>query len=204
MAGSRPGSVIAGAWAVMTHIGEDGYAKSCEQICGAAGNLKKRIKSDFIDELYVLGDPLVSVVAFGSRTLNIYAIGDRMSKRGWHLSALANPAALHMAVTMPVSRSIDKLIEDLRFVVDEVKADKSTEGKGDLVALYGKPIVIYPCETHLLSRSNLLFSHRSWANQCWASTGHRTSDHVHRHSLSYSLRRFGIRTLISIFVYACS
>jgi hypothetical protein len=42
----------------------------------------------------------VSVVAFSSKTLNIYAVGDAMSKRGWHLSALANPPALHMAFTV--------------------------------------------------------------------------------------------------------
>lgn len=118
---------------------------SCEKICGAARDLKRRIRSEFAQDLYVLGDPLVSVVAFGSDSLNIYAIGDRMSKRGWHLSALANPAALHMAVTIPVSRAIDKLIADLHQVVEEVKeaeeaaADQQGAGekKGDLVALYG-------------------------------------------------------------------
>ena len=40
------------------------------------------------------------MVAFASKTLNIYAIGDGMSKKGWHLSALANPPALHMAFTV--------------------------------------------------------------------------------------------------------
>ena len=43
---------------------------------------------------------MVSVVAFGSKTVNVYAIGDGMSKRGWHLNALSAPAALHMAFTV--------------------------------------------------------------------------------------------------------
>lgn len=77
-----------------------GYARTCEQIIGAARKLKKAIQQDFQDDLYILGDPLVSVVAFSSKTLNIYVVGDLMSKRGWHLNALANPSALHLAVTV--------------------------------------------------------------------------------------------------------
>lgn len=77
-----------------------GYARTCEQIVGAARKLKAAIQKDFADDLYVLGDPLVSVIAFSSKTLNIYVVGDMMSKRGWHLNALANPSALHLAVTV--------------------------------------------------------------------------------------------------------
>lgn len=77
-----------------------GYARTCEQIVGAARRLKTALRQDFAEELYVLGDPLVSVVAFSSKTLNIYIVGDMMSTRGWHLNALANPSALHLAVTV--------------------------------------------------------------------------------------------------------
>ena len=58
------------------------------------------LRTRFPNDLYVLGDPRVSVVAFGSQTVNIYALGDGMSKLGWHLNALANPPALHMAFTV--------------------------------------------------------------------------------------------------------
>lgn len=44
------------------------------------------------------------MVAFASKTINIYALGDAMSKKGWHLNGLMNPPALHMAFTVsPVS-----------------------------------------------------------------------------------------------------
>ena len=58
-------------------------------------------------DLYVLGDPKISVVAFASRNparLNIHAVGDAMGKKGWHLNGLANPAALHMAFTVSMIR----------------------------------------------------------------------------------------------------
>lgn len=55
-----------------------------------------------IPELYLLGTPPASVVAFGSRhpNVNILEVGDAMAQRGWHLNGLANPPAFHIACTV--------------------------------------------------------------------------------------------------------
>ncbi|OWZ49928.1 sphinganine-1-phosphate aldolase [Cryptococcus neoformans 125.91] len=136
MAGSRPGSVLAGAWAVLNHIGADGYTSSCRQIISAARYLTSSLRTLFSDDLYVLGDPKGPVVAFNSKTVNIYAVGDVMSKKGWHLSALGGGGGLHMAFTRLSAKSVDKLIEDLGDALKEVKASRQGTG-GDMVALYG-------------------------------------------------------------------
>lgn len=81
-----------------------GYTSACQAIVSAARVFSTELRHRFADDLYVLGDPKVSVVAFGSKSLNVYAIGDRMSKRGWHLNALQNPPALHMAFTVRLTR----------------------------------------------------------------------------------------------------
>lgn len=87
-----PGAIIAGAYASLLHLGVDGYTSLCSEIVGAAKKLVRGLRADF-PELYVLGDPLVSVVAFGSRTegqgnglgmVPIYEVGDKMDKMGWH------------------------------------------------------------------------------------------------------------------------
>ena len=85
---------------MLNHIGVDGYTESCRKIVSAARDFSRIIREEFAADLYVLGDPRVSVVAFSSKTLNVYALGDLMSKKGWHLNALANPPALHMAFTV--------------------------------------------------------------------------------------------------------
>lgn len=73
-------------------MGEDGYLSSCREIVGAAKRIVHGIRKDF-PELEVLGDPLVSVVAFESKTegqgngkgsVPIYEVGDKMGKLGWH------------------------------------------------------------------------------------------------------------------------
>jgi len=88
----RPGALLAAAWASLLYLGVDGYTESCREIVGAAQKIANGIRKDF-PELYILGNPLVSVIAFGSRTegkgnsrgcVPVYEVGDRMDKLGWH------------------------------------------------------------------------------------------------------------------------
>ncbi|KAL8641732.1 MAG: hypothetical protein Q9228_001504 [Teloschistes exilis] len=149
IAGSRPGALIAGCWASLMSVGENGYISACHSIVGTAKRLEAAIRENpsLKDDLQVIGKPLVSVVAFTSSTLNIYDIADSMSAKGWHLNALQNPPAMHVAVTMPIVKVVDQLIEDLIVVVEDEKErervrmvegkGKKGEARGDSAALYG-------------------------------------------------------------------
>ncbi|GAA5867377.1 hypothetical protein JCM8547_003325 [Rhodosporidiobolus lusitaniae] len=151
LAGSRPGAVLAGTYASLLHLGHSGYLSSCLSIVGAAKKLVAAIRADF-PELYVLGDPLVSVVAFGSRDekevgrereggvgrgrVSIYEVGDHLSRLGWHLNALQHPPALHIACTRLTVPAVEDFLRDLRRAVDEVKGEEG-KGTGSMVMLYG-------------------------------------------------------------------
>jgi len=136
LAGSRPGSLIAGTWAAMQYIGWDGYLESCRSIVGAAKSIAQLIKKE-IPELYVLGNPPASVVAFSSKhpKVSAHEVGDRMNKRGWHLNAIVNPDAVHIAVTRLTVPLVDTFIADLKDSVREAKSTPSTGGT--MVRLYG-------------------------------------------------------------------
>ncbi|AEO61944.1 hypothetical protein MYCTH_2312755 [Thermothelomyces thermophilus ATCC 42464] len=148
MAGSRPGALIAGCWASLVSVGEAGYLESCKQIVGTAKKLLNHINTSpaLSAELEVLGNPLVSVIAFRSRNLNIYDIADGMTARGWHLNALQNPPAIHVALTLPIVKVWERLAADLEAVVEAerekerarlVEGKKVQSGGGDTAALYG-------------------------------------------------------------------
>jgi sphinganine-1-phosphate aldolase len=126
---------------------------SCRDIVGAAKAIEQAIRTSF-PELFVLGKPPASVVAFGSRTpgLDILEVGDKMSKKGWHLNALQNPPGLHIACTVCMSLSgsvagsdtvwqrltvpvVDNFIRDLKDAIWDAKG--SPAGKGTMVSLYG-------------------------------------------------------------------
>ncbi|KAK7692393.1 hypothetical protein QCA50_004018 [Cerrena zonata] len=136
IAGSRPGALIAGTWAAMQYMGYDGYLESCRSIVGAAKIIAEKIKTE-IPELYILGNPPASVVAFASQhpDVKIYEVGDAMSEKGWHLNALNDPAALHIACTRLTVSHVDELIADLKDSVRQAKLKPS--GKGTMVTLYG-------------------------------------------------------------------
>ena len=95
------GALIAGAWAAMQYIGSDGYLESCRSIVACTRAIANSIKSS-IPELYVLGSPPASVVAFASRdpAVSVLEVGDAMGKRGWHLNGISSPAAVHIACTV--------------------------------------------------------------------------------------------------------
>ncbi|KAI3394299.1 hypothetical protein diail_2946 [Diaporthe ilicicola] len=148
-AGSRPGALIAGCWTSLMSVGEEGYLDACVQIVGATKRIADRIRDSPVlaAELEVMGRPLVSVVAFTARNLNIYDIADAMSSRGWHLNSLQDPPAMHVAVTMPITRVWEKLTDDLEAVIEDerekervrIAQGKGARGKamGDSAALYG-------------------------------------------------------------------
>lgn len=149
MAGSRPGALIAGCWASLMSLGENGYLEACRTIVGATKKIESALRheSTLAAELSVIGRPLVSVVAFTSASLDMYEIADGMTAKGWHLSALQSPPAVHVAVTLPVSAAADKLIQDLIAVVaaerekEQLRVaggkDRRGAAKGDTAALYG-------------------------------------------------------------------
>ena len=149
IAGSRPGALIAACWASLMTVGEAGYLASCEQIVGTTKKIVERIREHppLAAELEILGNPLVSVIAFRAKALNVYDIADAMSARGWHLNALQNPPAIHVAVTLPVTKVWERLVSDLEAVVEaerEKERERAVAGKksraeqtGDAAALYG-------------------------------------------------------------------
>jgi sphinganine-1-phosphate aldolase len=138
MAGSRPGSLIAGCWAAMLRHGYEGYKKSAERIIACRLELETGIRD--IDELSVVGHPHLSVVAFESSGLNenvsIYPLGDLLSRKGWHLNILQFPPSIHVACTLPTMAGVKDLVADVREAVEALKNDPAA-GKGSVASIYG-------------------------------------------------------------------
>ncbi|KAJ3074361.1 hypothetical protein HDU98_011430 [Podochytrium sp. JEL0797] len=136
IAGSRPGALVAGCWAAMMHFGESGYVESTRKIIGAARKIGAGIQT--IPELKLIGNPLVSVIAFESvsPTLKIYGVADLLEKKGWHLNILQNPPAIHIACTYLTIGAADTLVRDVKEVVEVLRKNPQA-GNGDTAAIYG-------------------------------------------------------------------
>jgi sphinganine-1-phosphate aldolase len=117
MAGSRPGALSAGCWASLIQMGESGYVDSCHSIVGTRVTIENTLREHpgLSTSLRVIGEPMVSVVAFefDDPVIDIYDVANGMSTKGWHLNALQYPLGIHVAVTTPKVKAVDILIEDL-------------------------------------------------------------------------------------------
>ncbi|MCO6452006.1 MAG: aspartate aminotransferase family protein [Caldilineales bacterium] len=119
MAGTRPGGAIASAWAVMNYLGEEGYLHIAEEVMQTATKLRQGIAA--IDDVHVLSDPDMSVMAIAADRLDVYQIGDELSVRGWHLDRQQSPPSLHLTLHRGHTAIADEFLSDLAAAVAEVK-----------------------------------------------------------------------------------
>ena len=93
------------------------------------------------EQRYILGDPLF-VIAFSSKTVDIYRVLYYMGRRGWSLNAVHKPMALHICVTLRHTKSgvAERFINDLKAEVKHVR-DNPGE-KGGMVPIYGMATTI--------------------------------------------------------------
>ena len=134
--GTRPGGPIAAAWAAMNSIGMAGYKKIAAGVMSTTRKLISGIES--IDGLTIMGSPRMSVVAFTAcdKKINIFAVGDIMEEKGWHIDRLQKPSGLHAMVTPAHETVADQYIADLRQAVSVVKANPDLAARGN-AAMYG-------------------------------------------------------------------
>jgi sphinganine-1-phosphate aldolase len=136
LAGSRPGALLACAWAAMVSIGERGYMERVESILNTSAKFAEEINK--MEDLHVLGSQVPTmVVCFSSDTVDIYRVGDMMEKRGWSLNALQHPASIHICVTLNTVPNADKFVEDLKASVDDTRKEGAIGKTKGSAAIYG-------------------------------------------------------------------
>jgi len=134
IAGSRPGGLIACAWAALLSLGKEGYMERSKAIFETALKIREGINQ--IPSLHIVGESHSSVVAFGSKKFDIYKLGEALGKRGWNLNSLQNPNCIHVCVTAPMSKIGDVFLKDLKECAEYVEQNPTAFSDG-LAPVYG-------------------------------------------------------------------
>ena len=134
MTGTRPGGAIASAWAVMNYLGEEGYMELAKITMDTTKKLLEGVKA--IDGMKILGEPDMSVFAFTSDKVNIYALGEEMQNKGWFLDRQQMPPALHLIVTPNHQKVVEPFLKDLKEAYQALEG-KPKEDISGMAALYG-------------------------------------------------------------------
>ncbi len=134
--GTRPGGAYAAAWAAIQANGIDGYTEMARKTVEIAETLKKKVVE--IGCFEIIGNPIASLFAYRSTdpAVNIFAVGDVMEEKGWHIDRIQRPDALHAMVTVSHDKVIDDYINDLKEAVEIVRAHPELADCGQ-AATYG-------------------------------------------------------------------
>ncbi len=111
VAGAKPAAPIATAWAVMQWLGREGYDEIVRGLLATTAIVRDAIAS--LDGIELVGDPIGPVLATRSDTLDLYAVGDVLDDRGWHVNRNVDPPGLHMMLSPAHATVVDQLVADL-------------------------------------------------------------------------------------------
>jgi glutamate/tyrosine decarboxylase-like PLP-dependent enzyme len=129
--GTKSGGSMASAWAVMHFLGDDGYLRLTRQAREATLQLASIIRNS--PELVLRAEPESTLLCFGAQdpnSLNVFAVADELSKRGWYVDRQTPPDSLHCTVNAIHHDKIDWFAKDLRNSVETVLNQRSTGNVG--------------------------------------------------------------------------
>ncbi|GAA3464227.1 pyridoxal phosphate-dependent decarboxylase family protein [Saccharothrix longispora] len=138
---TRSGGPLAAAWAVLRHVGDDGYRSLAQAALSSARVLREGVEK--IDGLRVLGDPVSTLLAVtASRDdFDVFTVADEMKARNWYVQPQfafgASPANLHLTVTAANAGHEDELLADLRDSVAAAVAAGPVRVAPEVVAFIG-------------------------------------------------------------------
>jgi len=138
MQGSRSGVPIAAAWAVMQHLGINGYRQLTATTLTGADQMRAGIAA--IDGLRILGDSKFHLLSMAAdpavaEPINLFGVGDALARRGWFHGRQYPPDSLHATVSAGTAAMMDEYLNDLAAAVDEVRATSGTGTAGSYATL---------------------------------------------------------------------
>ena len=130
--GSRSGMPMATAWAVMQHLGLEGYQALTRETLENADRMRAGIGKT--DGLRVLGDSQYHLIAMASEleadgieSLDVFALGDALLSRGWYHDRQKPPDTLHSTVSNTNAGVIEDYLEALQECVHEVGEQRTQD-----------------------------------------------------------------------------
>jgi glutamate/tyrosine decarboxylase-like PLP-dependent enzyme len=129
--GTKSGGPIAAAWAVLHHLGDNGYLCVTREARDTAMAIADHVRAH--PQLSLRAEPDTTLVCIGAAhhtTLDVFAVADALATRGWYVDRQQPPPSIHLTVNAVHARTYREFLSDLDAAVDEVtaRAAKGTAG----------------------------------------------------------------------------
>ena len=128
MQGTRPALPMATAWAILHHLGEDGYKRLTATAIDTHRRMVEGIRQ--IEGVAVVGEPEAHLVAMSAapaweERVDVFAIGDALQQRGWFHDRQGPPESLHSTVSAGNAPVLDQYLDDLQRCVAAVAGTRA-------------------------------------------------------------------------------
>ena len=117
---TKSGGPLAGAWAVVNSIGDEGYLALTERALGALDEIVAGVER--IGALRVVVPPESTLVAVATdETCDVFTIVDAMARVGWHvqpqMSYDGQPPSFHLSVSAATADHVQEFLQELEKAV---------------------------------------------------------------------------------------
>ena len=129
--GTKGGGPMAAAWAVMHHLGDEGYLRLTADARRATEQIAAAVRS--MPELVLRAEPDAMLLSFGAAdpsALDVYAVADALWRRGWYVDRQGPPPSLHLTVNAVHADKVESFLADLGASIDEVTAAAASGDQG--------------------------------------------------------------------------
>ena len=129
--GTRPGAPMAMGWAVMRHLGVEGYLRLTDATLQAADRIRDAVAA--LDGIRVLGGGRFHLVAIAGDPdaaggpIDVFALGDALLAKGWFHDRQTPPDSLHATVSNSNVAVIDDYLAALEQSVREVRGERTDD-----------------------------------------------------------------------------
>jgi glutamate/tyrosine decarboxylase-like PLP-dependent enzyme len=129
--GTKSGGAMAAAWAVLQHLGDEGYLRLTAAARRACEELAAAIEAE--TRLALRARPEATLLAFGAAdpvALDIFAVADELWRRGWYVDRQAPPPSLHCTVNAVHDGLVPAFVADLSASIDAVLGASASGAAG--------------------------------------------------------------------------
>ncbi len=120
---SKSTGPMAAAWAVLHHLGDDGFMDIAQETLAGTKALREGLSA--IPGLRVLGPPDFCMVAAASDEVSVYHVVDEMQARGFYVQPQPSygpaPASIHFSLNPKNTAQVAPLLEALRASMDAAR-----------------------------------------------------------------------------------
>lgn len=123
LAGTRPGGAVAASWAVLNHLGENGYRRVAAQL-GA-------MVDAYVDGIEALGlrmiaRPEFSIINFTADDVDIFEVAEDMQANGWLPGLTRDPKGMHAMMSLLHESSREDFLAALGTALEKVRSGGNT------------------------------------------------------------------------------